>query len=221
MSIYGKPIEKLFRGPGSSFTSVDNYSLSTVSYNKYIPLALLHNTIYLEDYKYAYPKISLFSRGNSLYVDYRVYFTQLVNFLTGFRFGKISFKEDKVEKTIYAAFGTILDERGKILFLTAISSEAFLKTVVELGRGRISFDTLSIRDKKIYISTELKSYKKVYKKVKETFLDDYLDSGCELSIMSSESIEKVVYGNEFESSLNLETVEDKKSFIDFFKNTIL
>lgn len=220
MSIYEKPIEKLFRDPGSSFTSVDNYSLSTVSYNKYIPLALLHNTIYLEDYKYAYPKISLFSRGNSLYLDYHAYFTRLVNFLTGFRnFGKISFKEDKVEKTIYAAFGTILDERGKILFLTAISSEAFLKTVVEFGR--VSFDTLSIRDKKIYISTELKSYKKVYKKIKETFLDDYLDSGCELSIMSSESIEKVVYGNEFESSLNLETVEDKKSFIDFFKNTIL
>lgn len=220
MRIYEKSIEKLFRDPGGSFTSVDNYSLSTVSYNKYIPLALLHNTIYLEDYKYAYPKISLFSRDNSLYINYHVYFTQLVNFLTGFRyFGEISFKEDKVEKTIYAAFGTILDERGKILFLTAISSEAFLKTVVELGR--VSFDTLSIRDKKIYISTELKSYKKVYKKVKETFLDDYLDSGCELSIMSSESIEKVVYGNEFESSLNLETVEDKKSFIDFFKNTIL
>ena len=138
-------------------------------------------------------------------------------------FRKLKFKEGGEEKFLYISFGTILDDKGDILFITTAESKYFMSKVLEEGSS-ISFllDDKELYSKiKIFISPKLKDYKKVNNFLKKTFLNEYVELGCELSIMSSELIEKQIYGTEFESHVSFETIKDKEDFIEFFKSTIL
>lgn len=127
----------------------------------------------------------------------------------------IKYKEKGIDKVIYIGLGFILDEEGNILFLAAFRNNLLMQYAGE----DVEFTN---RDVKIFITTTfMNEYRKIYNIINRNILQSFLESGCELSISNSELIKDIVYGNEFERLSNFETVEDKLSFIEAFRNTIL
>lgn len=218
----------LCSGSNSNLNHIEEYEVFTSTASKYIPLLLQGNLLQrrniYEDVAIL-PKISLMYRQELHHYPWSILFRELKFALTNVyntKFSQLKFREGGEEKFLYISFGTILDDKGDILFITTAESEYFMSNV--LGGSSIS---LLLDDKKLYskikifISSKLKDYKKVYNFLKKTFLDEYVELGCELSIMSSELIEKQIYGTEFESHVSFETIKDKENFIEFFKSTIL
>ena len=231
MIVAGKEISSslldLCSGSTSNLSHIEEYEVFTSTASKYIPLILQGNLLQrrniYEDVAIL-PKISLMYRQELHHYPWRMHFTELEYSLTytnNIAFSQLKFREGGEEKFLYISFGTILDDKGDILFITTAESKYFISNV--LGGSSISF----LNDKelyskiKIFISPKLKDYKKVNNCLKKTFLDEYVELGCELSTMSSELIEKQIYGTEFESHVSFETIKDKENFIEFFKSTIL
>ena len=218
----------LCSGSTSNLNHIKEYEVFTSTASKYIPLLLQGNLLQrrnIYENVAILPKISLMYKQDLHHYPWRMHFTELEYYLTYSnltKFSQLKFREGGEEKFLYISFGTILDDKGDILFITTAESEYFMSNV--LGGSSISFllDDKKLYSKiKIFISSKLKDYKKVYNFLKKTFLDEYVELGCELSIMSSELIEKQIYGTEFESHVSFETIKDKENFIEFFKSTIL
>ena len=232
MIVAGKEISislsNLCMGSTSSLNHIKEYEVFTSTASKYIPLLLQGNLLQrrniYEDVAIL-PKISLMYKQDLHHFPWHIPFSMLEYYLTyenSTVFRQLKFKEGGEEKFLYISFGTILDDKGDILFITTAESKYFMSNV--LGGSSISFllDDKELYSKiKIFISPKLKDYKKVNNFLKKTFLNEYVELGCELSIMSSELIEKQIYGTEFESHVSFETIKDKEDFIEFFKSTIL
>ena len=218
----------LCSGSTSNLNHIEEYEVFTSTASKYIPLLLQGNLLQrrnIYENVAILPKISVMYRQELHPYPWRMRFTELEHALTYTNFTKFSqlkFKEGGEEKFLYINFGTILDDKGDILFITTAESKYFMSNV--LGGSSISFllDDKELYSKiKIFISPKLKDYKKVNNFLKKTFLNEYVELGCELSTMSSELIEKQIYGTEFERYVSFETIKDKEDFIEFFKSTIL
>ena len=232
MTVAGREVSTflldLCSGSNNNLSYIKEYEVFTSTASKYIPLLLQGNLLQrrniYEDVAIL-PKISLMYRQELHYYPWRIPFRELKFALTNTNkryFSQLKFREGGEDKFLYISFGTILDDKGDILFITTAESKYFMSKI--LGGSSISFllDDKKLYSKiKIFISPKLKDYKKVYNFLKKTFLDEYLELGCELSIMSSELIEKQIYGTEFESHVSFETIKDKENFIEFFKSTIL
>lgn len=232
MIVAGKEISSsllnLCSGNTSNLRHIKEYEVFTSTASKYIPLLLQGNLLQrrnIYENVEILPKISLMYKQELHHYPWRMHFTELEYYLTytnNITFSQLKFREGGEEKFLYISFGTILDDKGDILFITTAESKYFMSKI--LGGSSISFllDDKELYSKiKIFISPKLKDYKKVNNFLKKTFLDEYVELGCELSIMSSELIEKQIYGTEFESHVSFETIKDKENFIEFFKSTIL
>lgn len=127
-------------------------------------------------------------------------------------FRHIIYREKEEEKEFYVSYGCILDKECNFLLLVSF-------------RGHLleeNFNGFTRRDVKIFITNEfMTDYRRFYNKAMKEFLQDYIESGCELSIASSSLINDSVYRNKFERDSNFMTVEDKISFIEEFRNTII
>ena len=136
-------------------------------------------------------------------------------------FNNIKYTDKGESKSFYVGYGTILDEDGNFLFLASFRGHLLEKIIPLIGEGLRDIP-FSKKDIKIFMTGNfMTNYRKFYNLIMRNFLQDYIDSGCELSIMDSEMIKDSVYGNEFEDKSNFKTIEDKISFIEDFRNTIL
>lgn len=136
-------------------------------------------------------------------------------------FNNIKYTDKGEPKSFHVGYGVILDEDGNFLFLASFRGHLLEKIIPLIGEGLIDIP-FSKKDIKIFMTGDfMNNYRKFYNLIMRNFLQDYIDSGCELSIMDSDMIKDSVYGNEFEDKSNFKTIEDKISFIEDFRNTIL
>lgn len=195
-----------------------NEEISSSTNNEFIPIINLR-ACKVVDNVILYPHIDI---GKNY-----VYNTIQRNFLNSLTYKNIYFNNikytDKGEsKSFYVGYGTILDEDGNFLFLASFRGHLLEKIIPLIGEGLVRDIPFSKRDIKIFMTGDfMTNYRKFYNLIMRKFLQDYIDSGCELSIMDSEMIKDSVYGNEFEDKSNFKTIEDKVSFIEDFRNTIL
>lgn len=189
-------------------TSTENEFRPIINYNASYFVGDSENNLYFYYSLKIENIIDYSSRGNFLYIT---------NYITNPNVLArcIRYKEKGVDKVIYVGFGFILDEVGNILFLAAYRNRIFNQHDEEEIE-------VTNKDVKIFITTVfMNEHRRVYNAVKKGILQSFLEGGCELSISNSKLIKDVVYGNEFERLANFETVEDKLSFIEEFRNTIL
>ena len=192
-------------------------NMSTITTNEFIPM-INFRVFKIVDEVVLYPKIK---KEVASYKSTIKDFTEKLVTHRAYGYSRVEFKDGDEYRKIYVGYGIILDEDYRILFLAAFRGHLYEKAeTASLGEELpVIFTT---RDIKIFMSNRfIVDYRRFYNRVKREFLDEYLESGCELSIVNSEIIEDSVYGNEFERVSNFNTVEDKLSFIEEFRNTIL
>jgi len=188
--------------------------IATATSNAFIPIINLRKYFFIGE-TIAYPKT------NMLGFEQKIRLKDISDSLTLENVtNSVTFKEDNILKKVITGKGIMVNEVGDILFLAAIKSEVFVN-FIKGDKKIIRKSDYDIEDFKIFISNKFPTYKKVYNKIKKDILDDYIKEGFELSIMDSKLIEKSVYSNRFENTIEFNTVEDSKSFIEFFKSTIL
>jgi len=185
----------------------DTSTLNTSTNNDFIPIVNYENCYHKEDGIYFYH--DLLPKGYTKGI--LKYFLDYLTTSHNYRVNKIMYTVSGVSKTFYVGKGFILDEDYNFLFLAAFRNHLFQEPMI-----------ITKRDVKIYITNAfITEYKKIYNLVNKQILQPFIESGCELSITTSELIKDAVYGNEFERLSNFETLEDKLSFIETFRNTIL
>lgn len=198
----------------------DYESLSTSTHNEFIPLpSFFVGKVVSPNNVTIYPKIR---KGKSAYKEILRRFTDKLTNRGSLDYVRFEYKDGDVYRTLYVGYGFILDEDYNFLFLASFRG-CLNQRYMEFNEQDLE-DSLAFgkRDIKIFITYDfMTTYRRFYNRVKREFLDEYLESGCELSIVDSDIIEDSVYGNEFEENSNLETIEDKMSFIEEFRNTIL
>ena len=192
--------------------------LNTSTFNEYIPVINLNNLRYIEGtfLYYTIKCINSISKLNMLLEN--IIFSH-----TTYTPNLLRYTDKGVLKTCYIGCGYILDENYNFMFLAAFRSRVLNNCIINnQGYPDLVNMDISKGDVKIFITNSfIKDYRKIYNTVKKAILQPYVESGCELSIVDSDLIKASVYGNEFESSLDFETLEGRLSFIELLKNTIL
>lgn len=191
--------------------------ISTITNNDFIPIINL-TCCKVVDGIIMYPHINISSNYISGIIQ-RNFLNKLV--YKNKYFNAVNYTDKGEEKNFYVGYGTIVNENNDFLFLVSFKGHLLEKTIPLIGEGLTNIP-FSKKDIKIFITGDfMDNHRKFYNIILRKFLQDYIDSGCELSIMDSEMIKDSVYGNEFEDKSNFKTIEDKISFIEDFRNTIL
>ena len=196
----------------------DTSRISTITHNEFTPI--VNFSAFKEvDGIIIYPEISF--NNAYLYKDAQKYLLiRLVNRHSGISY--IEYTEKGELKKIYVGHGFILNEQYDFLFLASLRGHLLKESVDIYDEDTSQEIYFTKRDVKIFMTNDfINNHRRFYNLLKREILQDYLESGCELSITDSDVIKDSVYGNEFERDSNFVTVEDKVSFIEEFRNTIL
>lgn len=203
---------------GLDLSNFDINTLNTSTNNDYIPM------ISFNKLRYEYGTFLYHCIKCNDYIAQMKHFLDFLSFSYSARIGnRLVYTDKGVSKTCYVGYGYILDDKYNFMFLTAFRSR-ILPTNVGNREYELDMSNSEIAkgDVKIFITNSfMKDYRKLYNMVNKNILQPYIESGCELSIVDSDIIKDTVYGNEFERNSNFETLEDRLSFIELLRNTIL